>query len=290
VNGEEIEFQAAPFAIVPEWVYDRLEDDPQALRFYNYLAVKVINCRTRQGFRKIEDMAAHFKTTPRSVKRWLAACVEAGTILAKQTRRRDGNWGRNVYLLPRDNPAVVAEFTGGHEVSPDGGTPSVPSGIKTQQELDLQKTPSSVEVRARAHRLPEDFAVTEDMKTWARENVPNIGWSEHEKFMDHFLSISGPNSRKVDWVRAWRNWMRRANEQQFHRPSPQFKTAHEKRQETAKSTGDLIEEAIALVESRGGSEDDGRAVYRAMQEVKAQRAAGASMTTAYRAQQLELPS
>src|SRR5690349_11710668 len=33
---------------------------------------------------------------------------------------------------------------------------------------------------------------------------------EHAAFCDHFWSSAGPNARKLDWDRAWCNWMRRA--------------------------------------------------------------------------------
>lgn len=37
-------------------------------------------------------------------------------------------------------------------------------------------------------------------------------WREHHKFMDHFLSVPGQRGVKIDWDRAWCNWMRTAAE------------------------------------------------------------------------------
>ena len=70
---------------------------------------------------------------------------------------------------------------------------------------------------ARATRIPEDFTVTEDMATWARREVPGLirtgrGKLETDRFIDHFRSASGAVARKTDWVAAWRNWMRRADD------------------------------------------------------------------------------
>jgi hypothetical protein len=64
-----------------------------------------------------------------------------------------------------------------------------------------------------ARRLPDDFAVTREMVAWARANVPNVdGRVQTQKFTDHWKAASGANARKKDWVAAWRNWMRTADE------------------------------------------------------------------------------
>lgn len=78
-----------------------------------------------------------------------------------------------------------------------------------------KKTSSSSE--ARAARIPDDFAVTAEMAEWARREVPAViaagrGKRETDKFIDHWHSASGANARKRDWVRAWRNWMREADD------------------------------------------------------------------------------
>jgi hypothetical protein len=65
----------------------------------------------------------------------------------------------------------------------------------------------------RASRLPMEFAVTPEMVAWAKANVPHVdGRVETEKFRDHWVAASGANARKLDWVAAWRNWMRNADQ------------------------------------------------------------------------------
>lgn len=64
-----------------------------------------------------------------------------------------------------------------------------------------------------AHRLPADFKVTPAMVAWAKENVPHVdGRLETQKFRDHWAAASGQQARKKDWIAAWRNWMRNADE------------------------------------------------------------------------------
>lgn len=158
-DADCVEVIAEPFALVPRWVARALRRHPLALQFYVFLAVEVINCRTRQGFRTEAVIAEEFGVDPRTVRRWLAECVKVGAVRVVQTRRGDGNWGRNVYFLPRDNPETLALFdapkpasgqpasagseqakeavspgrTGGHRTSGDGRTPDVRSGNETQR-------------------------------------------------------------------------------------------------------------------------------------------------------------
>lgn len=64
----------------------------------------------------------------------------------------------------------------------------------------------------RGTRLPDDFAVTEAMKAWARDHAPLAGLTDHEAFCDHWRGQSGQRAVKADWVATWRNWMRRTQE------------------------------------------------------------------------------
>jgi Helix-turn-helix domain len=93
---------------------------------------------------------------------------------------------------------------------------SAPVTVLEPKPNQHQKTSSSG--GARGARIPDDFAVTPAMAAWAREHVPRLidagrGKTETDKFVDHFRSASGANARKVDWVAAWRNWMRRADDE-----------------------------------------------------------------------------
>jgi hypothetical protein len=78
--------------------------------------------------------------------------------------------------------------------------------------------PGSPPPRKRACRLPGDFDVTPDMVAWARQNTPHVdGRLETERFRDYWHAKAGRDATKLDWPATWRNWMRRAAEQQ---PAP----------------------------------------------------------------------
>lgn len=105
---------------------------------------------------------------------------------------------------------------------------------------------------ARATRIPDDFTVTPEMVAWARQNVPNVdGRRETERFIDHWQAASGANARKRDWTAAWRNWMRRADDDLggrangSRRPSPQ------------QETDDLFDRAFERAKAREEMQDEG---------------------------------
>lgn len=58
------------------------------------------------------------------------------------------------------------------------------------------------------------------MKAWAAAEVPGLDVVAHTKeFVDHWRSESGAKASKLDWVGAWRNWMRKAH--RWSKPSGQ---------------------------------------------------------------------
>ena len=77
---------------------------------------------------------------------------------------------------------------------------------------------SSVGRAKRRSQIPDDFAVTHEMRQW----VTSQGFildplAETERFVDHYRS---KGTTFVDPVRAWRNWMRKAEEfRQQQRPA-----------------------------------------------------------------------
>lgn len=81
---------------------------------------------------------------------------------------------------------------------------------------------SSSGPRKRGRRLPDDFAVTPEMISWAREHTPLVGRAETDRFVDHWTAQPGQRGVKLDWIATWRNWMRRAQDdaERRHRPAP----------------------------------------------------------------------
>ncbi|MDP5182153.1 hypothetical protein QOZ88_05850 [Blastococcus sp. BMG 814] len=87
---------------------------------------------------------------------------------------------------------------------PDPDTPNgVSSGPRSGAATDRRGT-----------RLPDDFAVSDEMRSWAAEQ----GWADRwvdsvtERFVDYWRAKAGRDATKTDWPATWRNWLRREAE------------------------------------------------------------------------------
>lgn len=71
-----------------------------------------------------------------------------------------------------------------------------------------------VGARKRGTRIPDDFPLTAEMRTWAETNAE---WAdvdrEHAKFCDYWAAKTGQAATKLDWNKTWRNWLRRASDE-----------------------------------------------------------------------------
>jgi len=63
----------------------------------------------------------------------------------------------------------------------------------------------------RGTRIPDDFVVSAEMRSWVSEHCPGLDWRDQtERFCDYWRAKAGAGATKTDWVSTWRNWMRRA--------------------------------------------------------------------------------
>lgn len=154
------------------------------------------------------------RTIQRSVDRLLD--IGELAVLAGGDGRRSTDYympmGREIEGRQSAAPAAAERPPRGGAETPLGrqsAAPIIPS---------LSVVPPSLPVplpspKARASRLPDEFLLTPAMREWASAEAPHVDLrSETAKFCDHWRSSSGANARKLDWVAAWRNWIRRAGE------------------------------------------------------------------------------
>jgi hypothetical protein len=115
--------------------------------------------------------------------------------IASDGSRTPARWAISNEIAPVPTPDPV----GGVQ----GGEPSEP-------------TPKS----RRGTRIPDDFHVTPEMVAWARRRCPHAdGRLATEKFINHWTYTSGKSAVKLDWNRAWMNWML-TEEERAGRTSP----------------------------------------------------------------------
>jgi hypothetical protein len=96
---------------------------------------------------------------------------------------------------------------------------------------------------SKGSRLPDDFAITDDMREWARAKAPRCGVTDHEAFVDYFRAAPGAKGVKLDWPATWRNWMRKAEESRWRGngrpPGPRPSTTDEAVAQTLRLAEDL---------------------------------------------------
>lgn len=70
--------------------------------------------------------------------------------------------------------------------------------------------------RSRGTRLPDDWAPDSDLATWTLDAGLDRATARYEleKFRDHWHAAAGQRGVKRSWDATWRNWVRKAVEQQ----------------------------------------------------------------------------
>lgn len=64
---------------------------------------------------------------------------------------------------------------------------------------------------AAGSRLPDDWALTAELREWAKAERPDLDPDrEAAKFIDHWHAMPGAKGRKTNWASTWRNWIRNA--------------------------------------------------------------------------------
>lgn len=115
----------------------------------------------------------------------------------------------------RDEHATFArsdkrERTKSARSAPSGRTTGAPRNgdVDGDGDGDGEKARSRA---PRATRVDPDFAITDDMRAWAKSK--GFGHLDldaiTEQFVDHWLGKSGKDATKVDWLATWRGWIRR---------------------------------------------------------------------------------
>lgn len=136
-------------------------------------------------------------------------CIPCNSRKRDRIRKRDV---RRVRGQSEDIPGTVA----------DGVPPLDPPSLLPQTPKTLPPIipPPTKKPRVVAHRLPEDWEPSEltgETGKAVAKWPPGALERELERFRDWAASASGANARKVDWQAAWRNWVRKADDEGRYR-------------------------------------------------------------------------
>lgn len=80
---------------------------------------------------------------------------------------------------------------------------------KEEEEEKEEKKSKRERARNRASRLPEDWSLPEDWKTWATKEGHPSPEKAAARFRDYWIAVPGQKGLKRDWLATWRNWIRR---------------------------------------------------------------------------------
>jgi len=172
---------------------------------------------SRAGLYEIHPSQATLASEARCSERKVRdALIELERLGVIERVRRKGSKGRatNAYTLHpngRRQPSVVpapGAVTSEVTAPADGG-----NGTSEQTTPLIEVDREEVDrPRKRGSRIPEPFMLTAEMKAWAAGEVPGLDVVAHTReFVDHWRAATGSTATKLDWVAAWRNWMRKAH-------------------------------------------------------------------------------
>lgn len=210
----------ALWAIAGSWSADRLTDGlvpTAALALFPPFASSAADALVARGIWKRARGGYQYVTWPRECSRAVVLAKREKEKLKKQRQRagyahdQEGNPSSGDVLSPGDNLGDTPEDSPGTAPGSPGPSSNPSNQEKNNQPPSGVGARASARVRAKATRIPDDFAVTHEMVAWAGRETPLVdGRRETAKFIDYWRGKPGRNGTKLDWVATWRNWMRKA--------------------------------------------------------------------------------
>jgi hypothetical protein len=110
-----------------------------------------------------------------------------------QLHNEDGTFADYVWTTadPFQNPVTVKTAHG-----------------KQDTKKTITKKTISKESTNKASQIPDDFSITEDMRSWATEKHPLVDIDKATlNFIDYWKSKPKDN-KQLDWTRTWQRWIR----------------------------------------------------------------------------------
>lgn len=198
---------------------------------------------------------------------------QAGYLRRTRLRNEDGTWGAYDYEVvehqggsDQDGKTRVGsdqqeqDLSAAQDQSGISGADNPPTK-KTTSKKTTEKTTSKASP-SRGTRLPDDFAVTEELRAWFAEQrfggTVDFWRSQHAQFLDYWRGRPGQAGVKLDWPATWRNWMRKAAERLPHAAGsrPAYQSTDEKRNAARAAEAEIARIADQLAAARGATGRD----------------------------------
>ena len=135
------------------------------------------------GWITVPNLTRHQKPD----KRWWQACEKPGCTKPEANPQHETRSGSTGARGGKTGPRAELSGVDGDVSGGDRGT------------------------RKRGTRIPEDFAIDDDMRKWlADSNLTHLdAQAITVEFVDYWVGVAGVKGVKLDWVATWRNWIRR---------------------------------------------------------------------------------
>lgn len=93
---------------------------------------------------------------------------------------------------------------------------------QTTDSEKREEQPRKRSVDTRGSRVPIPFAISEEMRIWARAETPGLDVDKATaEFVDYWKGVSGQKGCKLDWPATWRNRMREVHSRKAPRARTQ---------------------------------------------------------------------
>lgn len=186
--------------------------------------LKFADNETGESFPSKKTLAKSVKMSEPTVSKYVDELCDAGLVRSfHRWRDEKGNVSdakSDKFNSQTSNAYIVLGYEGVSRMFTRRGQDPLPERGKdlytnyTHSKLYPSLTRGSTpQKNSRGTRISEDWMPKPETVEKIRSSAPGLDIAtEHEKFIDYFLSVSGEKGVKKDWDAAWRNWMRRAKQ------------------------------------------------------------------------------
>lgn len=182
------------------------------------LAVSMVNAHRAVASRTLRGVVVHelarLRADQPDLKGWQGPTGGVGVAVGLSERE-----GIDPATLPNPFPAVsppvCLPVCQPFEANASGQLPGVSVPPTTAPATATGNEENTTAPRKRGTRIPDDFTITDDMRTWAAENVPTLNLAQATvEFLDYWRGVPGAKGTKLDWPATWRNRMREIHQRQ----------------------------------------------------------------------------
>ena len=172
-----------------------------------------------------ETLARRCGCTKSAFKKAVEMLVDDGKMVVSD----DGLWSpkceKHIALRRerRNSASAAAKKRWEKSEEKQGASSKAASATQCQPEPEpdiKEDTNVSSKKRKRASRLDDDWFLPQDWGEWAMSQgmAEKVVRDQADRFKDYWVSQSGSKGVKLDWQATWRNWVRRAKDDQTSSP------------------------------------------------------------------------